>query len=94
MNISAFSDICCFTVPLSSYFFSSYGTSLLAFFKSAFLAFFVLNSCILFVIISSHIMISIFYDLNKVFKGLDLLLPNLFCIRISCVFSSVSLITT
>lgn len=81
----------------TSYFFSSYGTllpSLLAFCNSAFLVFFVLNSCILLVVISGHTMISIFYDLNKVFKRLGPLLPNLFCIRIVCVFGSISLITT
>lgn len=39
-------------------------------------------------------MISIFYDLNKVFKALGSLVPKLLRIRVICVIDSMPLITT
>lgn len=39
-------------------------------------------------------MISIFYDLNKVFKALGSLVPKLLHIRVICVIDSMPLITT
>lgn len=81
--------------PIFSAVMELYLRLILAFCNSPFPAFFLLNSIsILLVMISSHIIIFIFYYLNQIFKRLGSLFPNLLCNKIVCIIGSASLMTT